>query len=280
MKALKFSSLLIFLGVALSGCSGTKVTKVDGPGDRSTKGIRYRLPQPYLLVTPKSNGTMTVTEVYLPDDNNIYAVTSQTFLAKHKFQIDVLNGLLTGVTSNVNNAEVISEATTSAGQIAAEIIKAQSANAPDGEGKPPITKRSPAPAPVLYRVVDDGTSVRLEAVNYQFGNVASPQPDLMTKEAPPKLVLSIDKASPLKIENRNVEFTILSTLPTQMQIEKLTHADGTVFDLAKVNSTPNRDKKLQVTIKDISKGNYTMRVLVNVGATSEQAKILDFSVTE
>ena len=125
---ISLASILSSLALALllPGCAGTKVVKV-APGDRSTPGYRYRLPQPFLLVTPKPDGTMKVEQVYLPDNANEYAVTTRSFLSKHKFQIDIEDGLLKQVITNKDTAAIASQIAGSAGTLGTEVIKTQAA---------------------------------------------------------------------------------------------------------------------------------------------------------
>ena len=82
---------LLLLSFLLAGCAGTlSVKKVK---DHKTKGLRYHLPQPYLVVWSDKTGLHTKT-VILPDESEEYAIRSKTFLTKHKFGISLDRGML------------------------------------------------------------------------------------------------------------------------------------------------------------------------------------------
>lgn len=96
IKAVGFGVLA--LPIMLSGCADLAVTHVTEANQDTVKGVHYFLPQPYLQVTPKSDGTVSVTVLYLPDHSHEYAVATSSFGSNYEFQIardsnDVLSGV-------------------------------------------------------------------------------------------------------------------------------------------------------------------------------------------
>ena len=86
------------VALVLTGCANLTVTHVTPQNTNTVQGIRYYLPKPYLQVTPKSDGTVSVTVIYLPDTSHEYAVDTSSWASSYSFQIarDPL-GLLAGI---------------------------------------------------------------------------------------------------------------------------------------------------------------------------------------
>lgn len=91
------------LCASLTSCiSVVKVEKFTG----KEKGVRYSLPVPYLLVTPKSDGTASYEWVYLPDPENEYAVRTISFMSKYTTDLTLDNNLLKKVTAKSDSTGV------------------------------------------------------------------------------------------------------------------------------------------------------------------------------
>jgi hypothetical protein len=107
----------IVAALALASCStsvsSTKMTSA------SQNGLRYSLPQPFLMVTPASDGSITVEVVYLPDPNNQYSVTTSSFLSSYDLTVATTNGMLKSVGYKQNNAELAAQITQSTGNLVA-----------------------------------------------------------------------------------------------------------------------------------------------------------------
>lgn len=73
------------------------------------QGFRYSLPEPYLLVKPKTDGTATYEWVFLPNRGNEYVVNVTSFLATHKLEVKTENGFLKSATFDGTANEVSSK---------------------------------------------------------------------------------------------------------------------------------------------------------------------------
>lgn len=134
----------IIILVSSQGCiSKIEVQKADD----TTPGIRYFLPQPFLQVTPRTDGGVDVEVVYLPDAENEYAVEAKSIIGN--FTIDVnrsAEGFLETVNFNGDSTGVAKQLIASAGNvIAAEVeAKTEKAKAQAVEAKEAAKKESVA----------------------------------------------------------------------------------------------------------------------------------------
>lgn len=85
--------------ITLAGCS----TLVSGRRAGDAEGVHYWLPKPILVVTPNSDGTLTVKPDYIPDGTNEYVVSAKSFIGSYTFEVHVDQGLLTTVNMNSDN---------------------------------------------------------------------------------------------------------------------------------------------------------------------------------
>ena len=81
----------------LTACSTLTVAKVD-PDDTKTSGVRFSLPRSFLQVTPKGDGTIDVSVIYLPDPDATFAAEGASYFATHTLDLQVSDGLLTVAT--------------------------------------------------------------------------------------------------------------------------------------------------------------------------------------
>jgi hypothetical protein len=84
---------------------------------KETEGIRYSLPQPFLLVKPVQTGGIEIEVVYLPDPSNEYAIESRSFLSATKFDVTLEKGLLKQVVFNPDASAVARQLVESAGNV-------------------------------------------------------------------------------------------------------------------------------------------------------------------
>ncbi len=110
------AALTMLLAIGLAGCTMVSVKKVDVYG--KGKGVRYSLPKPFIVVTPKSDGTLDVRVEMLPDPTHTYAVHAKSFLAQHDLQLKISKGLLTEVEWTRDSSAVAAEAAKAAGAVA------------------------------------------------------------------------------------------------------------------------------------------------------------------
>lgn len=124
MRMYVHKMLAAFLALPLAGCITTySVKKIDPSTDAG--GIRYSLPKPYLMVTPKGDGTIDVEVKYFPDLANTYAITAKSYFAKHKLSVSLQDGLLTAVTFDTDSTGVASQLIESGASVKAERLKAE-----------------------------------------------------------------------------------------------------------------------------------------------------------
>jgi hypothetical protein len=111
--------LIAGITVALFGCAHLNVTRVD---DKSTaEGIRYYLPKPFVVVTPRADGTVALDVIYLPDKDHEYAIEPSSTLSAYTFQISRdEKGLLTAVEYKADTSIVGQQLAASAGSGAAQ----------------------------------------------------------------------------------------------------------------------------------------------------------------
>src|SRR5262245_5050957 len=117
-------SWLMLLGCLTIGCTHIEVKKVTEP---DVKGIRYALPKPFIQVTPNADGSVTVETVYLPDSENVYAISGAAYLAALTLDVTVAQGLLTKVQVNPDTSGVAEQVAKSAGEAGSKVLEAQAA---------------------------------------------------------------------------------------------------------------------------------------------------------
>lgn len=110
----------------LSGCVSQLTVTKAAPG---SAGIRYFLPQPFILVTPHQDGTITVDKLFLPDPDNEYAITASSLLGNYKLDIRRdEQGFLEQVAFQSDSGALARDMTQAAGAIA---VQARNAAASD-----------------------------------------------------------------------------------------------------------------------------------------------------
>jgi hypothetical protein len=120
---IKLTSLLaldvLIMAATLCGCASLTVTKVD---DHSpVAGIRYYLPKPFLQVTPRADGTVSLDVIYLPDKDHEYAIDPSSTFSAYTFQVSRdEKGLLTAIEYKASTSIVGQQLATSAGAAAAQ----------------------------------------------------------------------------------------------------------------------------------------------------------------
>lgn len=114
--------LLSLVIIALSGCT---TTMGGGQATERASGLRYYLPAPHVILTPKSDGTVTVEVKYLPDPNNAYTLNLKSYLSNSTFDITTSNGMLTSINLNSDSSAVPSSAVTAIEELEKENLKAK-----------------------------------------------------------------------------------------------------------------------------------------------------------
>jgi hypothetical protein len=102
-----------FLAAVLAGC----VSVVDvRPFTGTEKGVRYRLPETFLLVTPQADGTATYEWQY-PALGPEYAVATSSLMSKYTLDLKFKDQLLEEVTAKPDTSTVAAKLATTAGDV-------------------------------------------------------------------------------------------------------------------------------------------------------------------
>ena len=109
----------------LSACSSVEVNRVVDGDDQ--EGLRYCLPQPFLVVTPQPDGKVDVKIEMHADRSQQYAINASSFLAMHRLETKLSKGLLSSVKWNGRSDAVAAEAVKAAGAIAEKELEVEKA---------------------------------------------------------------------------------------------------------------------------------------------------------
>ena len=99
---------LVYVGLsatlfALAGCTTTLSGR---PATASSEGLRYYLPAPHIYMTPQPDGSVRAEVKYLPDPNNAYTLSLNSYLSKATFDIQTANGMLTSVNLDADSSAI------------------------------------------------------------------------------------------------------------------------------------------------------------------------------
>jgi len=189
MRATRMNSAVAVALATLIGCTSVAVRKV-APNAPNVPGIRYHLPQPCLLVSPRRDGGVDVAWKYLPDPRNQYAVEAKSVFAKYKLDIVLADGLLDKVDYNPDATTVPVKGIESAANISKAYLDAVAAKEKEGTGAKgggngPVSGEREAWGPVLFRVVSTPGGVSLQpALYHALGQKVAPQIPIGTSIAP------------------------------------------------------------------------------------------------
>lgn len=180
-------SLVCALGVVIAGCSTLSVTKID-PDDTETKGVRFSLPRPYLLVTPKPDGTIEVKDVYLPDPQATFAADAASYMATHTLDLELSEGVLTIATWKADTTGVVAQALETGSTVAKTMLEEQAKAEAAGGAERVSAQKAEADAADGLRVA--------EAVAK-----ANPTPENLAKLAAARVVYENTRARSLSFAN-------------------------------------------------------------------------------
>lgn len=122
MKSRRLAIVATLL-VSSSACTQIVVKRIQN--DSTDQGLRYYLPQPFLLVTPQEDGSLTTTVVNIADPQQAYGVSARSWLAVHDLSVELNQGLLAKVTLSVDDTAVAAAAATAAGEVEKAKIDAE-----------------------------------------------------------------------------------------------------------------------------------------------------------
>lgn len=98
----------------LAGCT---TTMSGGPAASDKKGIRYSLPAPHIYLDPQPDGTVLVSEKYLPDPNHTYTLNLNSYMSSATFDIKLVDGMLTTVNLDADSSAVAVDAVSAATEL-------------------------------------------------------------------------------------------------------------------------------------------------------------------
>lgn len=124
---IRLTILFLFCSNFLFGCisyTSFSVEKVES--NTNPEGIRYYLPAPYLMVTPKTSGEVDVDIVMLPDPKNQYAIDVDAYMGNYTIDINrSKEGFLETVTLNSDSTGLAKSFIESAGNLRAAEIEVE-----------------------------------------------------------------------------------------------------------------------------------------------------------
>lgn len=125
-----FSAAALIL-LLLSGCVSvsSKHSSVNANDEDFTqRGVRYYLPQPFLMVTPSAeHAGVDVKPVMMPDYTRAYTIDSHTIMSKSGLTIETDNGLLKVVKASGDPSATAGAAIEAAGAVGVEMLKLEAA---------------------------------------------------------------------------------------------------------------------------------------------------------
>lgn len=162
--------VVVLACMLITGCVSTVDVKKVETNDTHTNGLRYYLPQVFLVVTPAKDGTMTVETRYEADPAHQYAITTTSFLGN--YAIDVTRtpeGFLETVTFSSNSAELVKQLASSQAAVrVAEIEAGAAKNKADSEqAKAAADKLAAAAAAERQAVAEAEAAVRIASAKLQ-----------------------------------------------------------------------------------------------------------------
>ncbi len=91
-------AIALLAALALSGCATYVKSIPDAKG--SGPGIRYSLPAPFLMVTPKPDGSLEVTTVNLPDPDATYTLETKSLVSSYALDVQIEHQMLKSISMN------------------------------------------------------------------------------------------------------------------------------------------------------------------------------------
>lgn len=192
------------LVLALGGvsCASSRITVEKVTADKpDVPGVRYSLPKPFLVVKPNpaGDGTVTVDIVYLPNEDETYAISGRTRRGKYSLVVETKEGLLEKITWNAEGASDINgSAVTTAAELAKAVVDKREADAKAAEDEQEAEEKA---ARADLKKTQDAVDEKALALKLAELELASAQsvgsPESLTtaqREAVRKAQLERDKA--------------------------------------------------------------------------------------
>lgn len=107
---------------ALGGCA----TFIESsPATSDANGLRYSLPAPFLMVTPKPDGTLDVVTLNLPDPDNTYTLRTKSLISSYTLDIQLDHQMLKSITMNPKSDAVAAATVDTLGNLRKSEIEAR-----------------------------------------------------------------------------------------------------------------------------------------------------------
>lgn len=107
----------LFICASIFVLNGCTTTMSGGPASKNNHGIRYSLPAPHIFMNPQPDGTVTVEVKYLPDPNNTYTLSLDSYLSSATFDVKMTNGMLNTLSLDADSSAITDKAVTAATEI-------------------------------------------------------------------------------------------------------------------------------------------------------------------
>lgn len=205
------AGIVVSVMALLSGCVSWLASE---KATDSAEGIRYSLPQPFLLVTPKPDGTLDVEQVLLPDTSQTYTIRQPSFIASHTLNVELDNQMLKAVDLSADTGVVPGKAIEAYGDYRKAAIEAEAAQAKTEQEKSAAAKKRVADAELavakanaVVEYLEPNKADVLVAPEYLKAQVA-------LQQAEAELDAAQDAARELGIEGFNVPKTGTTPAPT------------------------------------------------------------------
>lgn len=112
--------------VLMSGCVSTVTVKPVA--DATASGIHYHLPQVFIRLTPSADGNITVEKLFMPDPQQEYVITANSFLGNYTIDVNRSeSGMLETVSFNSDGTAAAKQFLASQAAVRAAEVDTQAA---------------------------------------------------------------------------------------------------------------------------------------------------------
>jgi hypothetical protein len=187
-----------------ASCASTSLTvEPASAGANSVHGVRYSLPKMFLLVkpSPTGDGTFTVETVFLPNEEQTYAISGKTKRGKYSLDVETKDGLLKKIAwSAAGTTDVTAGAVKSAGDLAKAVVDKREADRKEAESDAEADTKALRAAEKEARSLVETKTLELKLAELELASakaaVVNPQsPTTAEKGAIREAQLKRDKAA-------------------------------------------------------------------------------------
>lgn len=149
-------ALIPVLLLPLAGCATFVHSELD---DGTKEGIRYSLPVPFLQVTPKPDGTIENSIVYLPDPQSTYVLRTKSLVSSYTLDVQLQNQMLKSVSLSSKSDAVAVALADSAANVAKTRIEADAKAEEESKKVDAAAAKALADAELAVRVANSKLKV-------------------------------------------------------------------------------------------------------------------------